>query len=100
MATAMHCNVCGNSAEALAQAPMGGAIGDRILASVCKDCWAAWLDQQARVINHYGLQLAYPDDRNELSGVHERVFSLRDAVKAYRSERRLTDEPYTEGAQT
>jgi Fe-S cluster biosynthesis and repair protein YggX len=75
MAT-VNCNVCGTEAESLAQAPMGGAIGDRIMTSVCKDCWAAWLDQQARVINHYGLQLAYPDDRKQLMGYMKEFLKL------------------------
>lgn len=75
MAT-VHCNVCGNDADSLAQAPMGGAIGDQIMASVCNGCWAAWLDQQARVINHYGLQLAYPDDRKQLIGYMKEFLKL------------------------
>ncbi len=74
--TTIACNVCGNLAEGLDQAPMGGAIGDRIVANVCKDCWAAWLDQQARVINHYGLQLAYPDDRKQLMGYMKEFLKL------------------------
>jgi Fe-S cluster biosynthesis and repair protein YggX len=57
-------------------APMGGAIGDQIKDSVCKNCWAAWLDQQARVINHYGLQLAYPDDRKQLMGYMKEFLKL------------------------
>ena len=77
MATVVvQCKVCEKAAESLAQAPMGGAIGDQITASVCKDCWAAWLDQQARVINHYGLQLAYPDDRKQLMGYMKEFLKL------------------------
>jgi len=72
----VQCNVCSKVAETLNQPPMGGAIGDQIMLSVCRDCWATWLDQQARVINHYGLQLAFADDRKRLMGYMKEFLKL------------------------
>ena len=40
-----------------------GALGDEIERSVCAVCWAEWLQQQIRVINHYALKPALREDR-------------------------------------
>ena len=62
----VNCIHCGRTANGLATVPMGGSLGDNIKTHICADCWQEWIDQQARVINHYGLQLADPDDRKQL----------------------------------
>jgi len=61
------CARCGKSAEPLASAPMGGALGATIQERVCSECWREWINQQMLVINHYQLQMADPDDRKRLT---------------------------------
>ena len=43
-----------------------GAIGARIVAEICKDCWGQWLKQQTMLINHYGLNVMDPQARQFL----------------------------------
>lgn len=65
MAT-ITCVHCGNEQEALASPPMGGQLGETIVNKVCTVCWNEWVGQQVLLINHYGLQMADPDDRKKL----------------------------------
>ncbi|HZO88245.1 MAG TPA: oxidative damage protection protein [Chthonomonadaceae bacterium] len=65
MAT-ITCVRCGQSAEALQSPPMGGQLGADIQSKICPDCWNEWVGQQMLIINHYGLQMADPDDRKRL----------------------------------
>lgn len=61
------CTRCSETREGFEKAPFPGAIGARILAEVCKDCWAAWLKQQTMLINHYGLNVMDPQARTFLT---------------------------------
>jgi len=78
MAT-VTCIRCGNAAEGLDSPPMGGQLGERIQHNICSNCWTEWLEQQARVINHYGLQLADPDDRRQLMAYMKEYLNLEPA---------------------
>ena len=49
-------------ARALERPPFKSELGTRIVESICKDCWAEWLQHQTLLINHYGL-----DPRNSES---------------------------------
>src|SRR5438093_6920474 len=66
MATTVVCSRCGEEKPALDAAPMGGAMGQRILAGVCADCWSEWREASPRVINHYVLVLGNPEHRAQL----------------------------------
>ncbi len=53
----IKCARCSRSAEGLAKAPLRNELGDRILASICQDCWGQWLRFQTQLINHHGLDV-------------------------------------------
>ncbi len=59
---------------------MGGELGDRILASICAQCWADWVGQQAILINHYGLQMFDRDDRRKLTEAMKDFLNLEPAA--------------------
>jgi len=73
------CVRCGRTAPGLDSPPAGGALGQRIQANICADCWQEWVEQQARAINHYGLQLADPDDRKQLIAYMKEFLHLEPA---------------------
>ena len=60
------CARCGQSGEQLPRPPLGGVRGQAIQASICADCWTEWMQTSANLINHYGLQVAVPADRQQL----------------------------------
>ena len=66
MPTTVTCARCEQEKPALDAAPMGGAMGQRVLEGVCADCWVEWREASARVINHYGLVLGNPEHRAQL----------------------------------
>ena len=57
------CTRCGNTREGFEKAPFPGAMGQRIVAEICKECWGQWLKQQTMLINHYGLNVMDPQAR-------------------------------------
>ena len=61
------CARCGQTRPAFDRAPFPGAIGARIVAEICQDCWALWLKQQTMLINHYGLNVMDPHARSFLT---------------------------------
>src|SRR5439155_23194718 len=63
MATTVVCSRCDEEKPALDAAPMGGAMGQRILEGVCAECWAEWREASPGVINHYGLAGGNPEQR-------------------------------------
>lgn len=60
------CTRCGKTNPAFERAPFPGAIGQRIVAEICQDCWGLWLKQQTMLINHYGLNVMDPQARTFL----------------------------------
>ena len=60
------CSRCGNTREGFERPPFPGAIGQRIVGEICKECWAGWLKQQTMLINHYGLDVMDPQARQFL----------------------------------
>jgi Fe-S cluster biosynthesis and repair protein YggX/Tfp pilus assembly protein PilF len=49
----------GKRAKPMTVAPMQGEIGQRLLATVCQECWTAWLkDQSIKVVNELRLDLS------------------------------------------
>ncbi|HLV79467.1 MAG TPA: Fe(2+)-trafficking protein [Chthonomonadaceae bacterium] len=75
MAT-ITCARCGRAVEPLPSPPMGGQLGETIQNNVCPDCWQEWISQQVLYINHYGLQLADPDDRKQLIAIMKEFLQL------------------------
>ena len=61
------CTRCGETREGFDRQPFPGAIGARVVAEICRECWAAWLKQQTMLINHYGLNLMDPQARQFLT---------------------------------
>ena len=50
------CGRCGrDDAPVQGRAPFKSELGERLLATVCGDCWKDWLKHQTALINHYGL---------------------------------------------
>ena len=66
MANRVVCARCEQEREGLDQPQMGGANGQRILERVCGDCWQEWRETSAQLINHYGLVLGDPAQRQQL----------------------------------
>ena len=65
--TMVTCARCGETREGFERAPFPGAIGARIQAGICKECWGHWLKQQTMLINHYGLNVMDPQARTFLT---------------------------------
>ena len=61
------CTRCGETREGFDRPPFPGAIGARIVAEICRECWAQWLKQQTMLINHYGLNVMDPQARTFLT---------------------------------
>jgi Fe-S cluster biosynthesis and repair protein YggX len=61
------CVRCGQTRAGFERAPFPGAIGQRIVAEVCQECWAQWVRQQTMLINHYGLNVMDPQARSFLT---------------------------------
>ena len=59
----VHCTRCGQRRDGFDRAPFPGAIGARVQAGICRECWAQWLKQQTMLINHYGLNVMDPQAR-------------------------------------
>ncbi len=59
------CSRCGKSGEApLAhRVPFPPAIKQKVLDSVCADCWKGWEEMEVRVINEYRLNFLDPEHR-------------------------------------
>lgn len=73
---AIICVRCGKSAEQMAEPPMGGQLGQTLQDKVCPACYNEWVGQQVLYINHYGLQMADPDDRKKLIQVMKEFLGL------------------------
>ena len=75
MAEPVTCIRCGETREGAGKV-LPGALGDEIAANVCAVCWAEWLQQQIRVINHYALRPALKEDRDKLYEITREYFGL------------------------
>ena len=49
------CTRCGQTGDRQAFKPFPTELGQRIYDSICKTCWADWLQTQQQLINHYAL---------------------------------------------
>jgi len=41
-------------------------VGRLVYENVCQQCWNEWFEQSVNVINHYGLNPAIREDREQL----------------------------------
>lgn len=70
------CARCGQTALGLAQLPLSGDVGKLVYENVCQECWQAWFDQSVNVINHYGLNPALREHRQQLYEVMKEYLGL------------------------
>ncbi|HOW73215.1 MAG TPA: Fe(2+)-trafficking protein [Phycisphaerae bacterium] len=54
------CRRCGAAKAPMAERPFKGELGERVLASICPDCWREWLFMGTKVINELRLDFANP----------------------------------------
>jgi Fe-S cluster biosynthesis and repair protein YggX len=59
------CSRCSQTRESAGRV-LPGVLGEEIERRVCAVCWGEWMQQQIRVINHYGLRPAQREDREKL----------------------------------
>jgi Fe-S cluster biosynthesis and repair protein YggX len=77
MAATVACARCGRpEAPALPRAPLPGAVGARLLASVCADCWGEWRRSEVMVINELRLDFMNPESQAILDQHMLEFFSL------------------------
>ena len=50
----IECRRC-KAGPRLVKAPFRTELGERIINSICANCWKEWLEHQTTLINHYGL---------------------------------------------
>ena len=74
MANLIMCNKLQKEGEALDRAPYPGAVGDKILSSICKEAWQLWLQHQTMLINEYRLTPIEAKDRQFLVDEMEKFF--------------------------
>jgi Fe-S cluster biosynthesis and repair protein YggX len=71
----------GKRAKPMTAAPMPDAMGQRVLASVCQDCWTAWLkDQSIKVVNELRLDLSSEFGQAEYDKYMKEFFGFDEAV--------------------
>jgi len=70
------CARCSEQTQGLAQPPLAGDIGKLVYDNVCQECWNAWFEQSVGVINHYGLNPALREHRQQLYEVMKEFLGL------------------------
>ena len=75
MAT-IKCDRCAETKEQIDEAPMGGPLGEKIVETICIDCWGEWRAMSGNLINHHGLNLGLPDHRAKLRGAMKEFLGL------------------------
>jgi Fe-S cluster biosynthesis and repair protein YggX len=61
VAATVTCARCGRQAPGLERRPpLPAALADRVLASVCADCWSEWEKNEVMVINELRLNFMDP----------------------------------------
>lgn len=63
----VKCVRCGKVGETLDRAPLKNELGERVLASICRQCWGEWLRYQTALINHHGLDVREREAREFLT---------------------------------
>lgn len=76
----VNCVKMNKKSEALERAPYPGELGQRILASVSKLGWQAWLDHQTMLINENNLNMLDEKAQNYLKEQMEKFFFSDDGA--------------------
>lgn len=74
MSRTVHCIKLGCEAPGLPRPPLPGDLGQRIFDHVSQPAWQQWLQEQTRLINEYGLELADREARVFLAAQTEAYF--------------------------
>ncbi|MFK5915240.1 MAG: oxidative damage protection protein [Woeseiaceae bacterium] len=74
MGEMVNCIILKEQAEGLDRAPYPGEIGQRILASVSKEGWKKWMQQQTMLMNENKLSPMDPKHRQFLVDEMEKFF--------------------------
>ncbi len=72
----VKCVRCGEEREALSAPPLVGARGQKVQENVCAACWEEWIEQSKNIINHYGIEVADPNQRRRLYAVMAEFLKL------------------------
>ncbi len=91
------CARCGQTGEQLPRPPLGGTRGQVIQARTCAACWSEWLQTSANLINHYGLQVAVPADRQQLYVVMAEFLKLPEVAPTQPVDAPALTDPTVEG---
>lgn len=62
----IHCAKLKKDSIGLQQAPLPGALGQRIYDNISAEAWSAWLNHQTMLINEYRLSMIDPKSRKFL----------------------------------
>ncbi len=73
----LTCSRCGQTAGGLARSPLAGDVGRMVYDNVCQECWNEWFEQSVNVINHYGLNPALREHREQLYDVMKEFLGLK-----------------------
>lgn len=76
------CARCGKQTPEMPRPPLSGDRGRSIQQRTCATCWTEWLQESANLINHYGLQVAVPADREQLYVVMAEFLKLPEVAPA------------------
>ncbi|HEY8655640.1 MAG TPA: Fe(2+)-trafficking protein [Candidatus Limnocylindria bacterium] len=76
----LTCIRCGLTRAGAGRVGLPGELGAQIAGSVCAECWKEWLQQQVRVINHYGLKPMVKEDREKIYSLTREFFGLPPAA--------------------
>ena len=74
--SSVTCARCGKEGEGLPKPPFPGELGLKVHASVCAECWKAWLGEQTIVMNERRLKLNSPDHRALVIGMMRAFLKL------------------------
>lgn len=66
MPAQIHCRRCERVVDALARPPYPGPLGQEIAATVCRECWNLWRENEVRVINELRLNFLDPAAQTQL----------------------------------
>ena len=56
----IQCARCKQSKDPMEKSPYPGPFSEKILESVCEDCWKEWIDASLIMLNEYRLNLLDP----------------------------------------
>lgn len=73
------CRRCGGHGPKLPHRPFKGALGEKVLASVCQSCWKEWVGMGTKVINELRLPMFDPQAQEVYDKHMKEFLSLEDA---------------------